>query len=703
MKHLKLLALLAMTALLWSCETPQNPVQDSERPGPGVSVGLGGGSAISSADINTVINVGVNIETDEYSDMTDCQITTLTGEVAVSDASGSAETLSNRQTQTFFVNDDNENVIMMSRSQARNQTSVTINAESTALAMVTLHPLFAPLKGDEYEELVSMIESSPYFSDLLLQVENAIYCRTDLFDIYNQELMIALSNLLEDLCAGLNEEDYEGSLDGIGTRANGRYKRFAIYENPRVYPLYAEINRSTLTLRNTGLTPSYFGTVTRQQDGYEDNIAVKARDDYGGFDLFKTENEILYGPECNYHFSVAGEYDFYLSRTSAVALADFSLRLANSLLSAMGIEVDDIAQEVGNTICRALINAGSGVDDDVIDPVAWIEIGYKAALEMIESEEIFSNISHIGSFFLKSLNYYNKIKGTANSAIRIAYALTAPTELNFCLCYYNNTISTCSTAVLEKGTGDMQEGYYNQRLLEPITVYVNAVDEDGNTVQPGSYYRVKFEVVSGGGSVENEYQSVDHNYQASTYWTLGEEGEQMVKAVIVDMITDKEISDPVYFTASVSDVDVTIRLDWHKLSGNTDIDLHVVDPFGERIWYSHMSSESGGWLDRDDVIGPGPEHIRWEDAPEGTYEVYVHFYGPNVPDITTYTVTVTLFGRTYQPISGSISFDQMVPICTFTITDGNVSARNHPETRMAYPSLGSLDSVLRQWERVPKN
>lgn len=703
MKHLKLLALFAMTAFLWSCETPQNPVPEGERPGPSVSVGLGGGSAAGSADINTVITVGVNIETDNGDDLNDCQITTLSGEAVISDTNGSTETLSTRQTQTFFVNDESDNVIMMSRRQGNNQTNVTINSISTAIAMVTLHPLFAPLKGEEYDELVRMIENSRYFPDLLMQVENAIYYKNDIFDVNNQELMVNLSNLLEDLCLDLSEGDYEGSLDTRHLREAGHFKRFAIYENPRVYPLYAEINQNILTLRNTGLTPSYFGTVTRLQDGHEDNIAVKARDDYGGFDLFKTESEILYGPEFNYYFSYAGEYDFYLSRTSEVAMADFALRLANSILSAMGIEVDDIAQEVGNTICRALINAGSGVNDAVIDPVAWLEIGYKKALEMIAAEEAFSNIQHIGSFFLKSLNYYNKIKGTANSMIRIAYAITAPTELNFCLCYYNNEVSTCSTAVLEKGTGDEQNGYYGQRLLEPLTVYVNAVDEDGNAVQPGNYYRVKFEVTSGGGSVENEYQAVDHNYQASTYWTLGEEGYQEVKAVIVDMITDKEISNPVYFTAGVSSVDVTIRLDWHKLSGNTDIDLHVVDPFGERIWYSHMTSESGGWLDRDDVIGPGPEHIRWESAPAGRYEIYVHFYGPNVPDVTTYTVTATILGRTYQPVSGSISFDQMVPIGTFTITDGEVGYNNQPETRMSYPSLGSLDSVLRQWERVPKN
>ena len=719
-KLLKSLAALSMAALFFSCDAPDanRPEFDGERPGVGVSTGSGGGSNNagpsnpgSSGATNEVINVsgsiGLSSDTPAPEFIEECVITTITGQSDLSGGEFNVETNSNSHAQTFFLSDGEENVYMMSRTTASRGNDVVIDVHSTVTALVTLHPLFAPVAGEDYETLVSMITESPCYADLYNEVQNAINNQIDLFNTANDALLIALSNLIEDLCVDIEEEDYSGSLDDIVTPVRSTTQRRAIYENPKIYPLYAEINNNVLTLRNTGLTPSYFGTVTKQ-DGSTEAIAVKARSDYGGFDLFQSVDEINLGPECNYTFSSAGEYRFYLSRTNEAATADFYLRLANSILSALGLELgNDAIQEIGNSISRALINAGSGVNDAVLDPMEWIGIAYSATLEQLKTGTFLSvgvaeAVVNTGKFLLKSLNIYNKIKGSANAALRISYAITAPTELRFCLCYYQGEVSTCTTVSLEKGEGDGQNGYPKQRLLNPLTVYVSAYDEDGSPVQPGNYHRVKFEVVSGGGSVSDEYTSVDQNYQAATYWTLGEEGEQTVRAVVVDMITDAEISEPVYFSANMGSADITVRLDWHKLSFNTDIDLHMYDPFGEHIYYAHMTSESGGWLDRDDIVGPGPEHIRWENAPAGTYEIYVHFFGPDCEDITSYTVTATVNGTTYQPVTGSIAYHQMIPIGTFTIGEGETSYNNTARTSYL-KQLGTIEDVVEFWNLPKKN
>lgn len=715
-KLLKSLAALSMAALFFSCDAPDanRPEFDGERPGVGISTGSGGGSnsgPSSPGTPNEVVNVsgsiGLSSDTPAPDFLEECVITTITGQSDLSDGGFNIEATSNSHAQTFFISDSEENVYMLSRTTASRGNDVVIDVHSTVLALVTLHPLFAPLAGDDYEALVSMIIESPCYEELYNQVLNSINSQTDLFSTENDALLIALSNMIEDLCVDIDEEDYSGSLDDLVTPTRSTTQRRAIYENPKIYPLYAEINGNVLTLRNTGLTPSYFGTVTKN-DGSAQNIAVKAREDYGGFDLFQAMDEINLGPECNYTFASAGEYRFHLSRTNEAATADFYLRLANCILSALGLELgSDAIQEIGNSIFRAMINAGSGVNDAAIDPMEWVGIAYSATLEQLETGTflnagVVDAVVNTGKFLLKSLNIYNKIKGSANAALRISYAITAPTELRFCLCYYQGEVSTCTTVTLLKGDGDGQNGYPKQRLLTPLTVYVAAYDEDGYPVQPGNYHRVKFEVVSGGGSVSNEYTSVDQNYQAATYWTLGEEGEQTVRAVVVDMITDAEISEPVYFNANMGNADITVRLDWHKLSFNTDIDLHMYDPFGEHIYYGHMTSASGGWLDRDDVVGPGPEHIRWENAPAGTYEIYVHFYGPNCEDITSYTVTATVNGTTYQPVTGSIAYNQMIPIGTFTIGDGETSYNS--VARSSYmKQLGTIQDVVEFWNLPEKN
>jgi hypothetical protein len=70
-----------------------------------------------------------------------------------------------------------------------------------------------------------------------------------------------------------------------------------------------------------------------------------------------------------------------------------------------------------------------------------------------------------------------------------------------------------------------------------------------------------------------------------------------------------------------------INLAWD--TDDSDIDLHVIDPSGFEIYYRRKySSVTGGQLDRDDVDGFGPENIYWlENAPDGVYKVYLHYYG----------------------------------------------------------------------------
>lgn len=510
------------------------------------------------------------------------------------------------------------------------------------------------------------------------EVTNAVDEKRPLFDSSNEALLLVLSDLCETIAERVNDEiDYSGTLDDV--IQDGAQTR-VIYENPKIYPLHAELNYNVLTLRNVGLTPSYYGQVN-EANGTVTPFSVPARADYGGMDLFKENlDEFMLGDPRSFTFTELGDYRFNLSRMNSAATADFWLRLANSVLTSLGLSLgNDAVQEVGNAISRAMINANSGVNDTLTDPMEWVGIAYGAVAEWMRQDywEVVGKggVIRLGNVLVSSLNFYNKIKGIFNASMRLAHSLSAPEEVNFCLCYKGGgEVVPCSKSSLYIVEGNYQIGYANQRLLLPLTVYVQVIDEEGNYLESKEYSRVKFEVVSGGGTLEDEYVSADHNNEAYTYWTLGEENEQKVKAVAVDLVTDEEISEPVYFTATLDNAEITIRLDWSKHSSDTDIDLHVVDPYGERIYFDHMRSASGGYLDRDDVVGPGPEHIRWTEAPAGVYKIYVHYYPNEAPDksITRYTVSVTAGDITYQPKSGSIAYDQYVPVGQFRIgEDGN--------------------------------
>lgn len=74
--------------------------------------------------------------------------------------------------------------------------------------------------------------------------------------------------------------------------------------------------------------------------------------------------------------------------------------------------------------------------------------------------------------------------------------------------------------------------------------------------------------------------------------------------------------------------DIQITLVWE---GNVDVDLWVTDPSGERIYWEHTSSVSGGELDRDNLcpIEPGlSENIYWgkDEAPPGDYKIQVNHF-----------------------------------------------------------------------------
>lgn len=124
-------------------------------------------------------------------------------------------------------------------------------------------------------------------------------------------------------------------------------------------------------------------------------------------------------------------------------------------------------------------------------------------------------------------------------------------------------------------------------------------------------------------------------------------------------------------TSSAGTGDVQITLTWDS---EDDLDLHVIDPSGEEIYYSNTSSLSGGQLDRDnqcsDFILGQPENVFWPvgSAPSGSYQVSVHYYGSCVQDHTVpWTVRIVTSGQV-QTYSGAVSSSgEQQTVTTFTI------------------------------------
>ena len=72
-------------------------------------------------------------------------------------------------------------------------------------------------------------------------------------------------------------------------------------------------------------------------------------------------------------------------------------------------------------------------------------------------------------------------------------------------------------------------------------------------------------------------------------------------------------------------VDIRIVLEWD--AANTDMDLWVTDPNGEKCSYEHNRTKICGYLSPDNTSGYGPEEFLLKKAIPGKYIVEVNYYG----------------------------------------------------------------------------
>ena len=104
--------------------------------------------------------------------------------------------------------------------------------------------------------------------------------------------------------------------------------------------------------------------------------------------------------------------------------------------------------------------------------------------------------------------------------------------------------------------------------------------------------------------------------------------------------------------------DVQVSVSWNT---SADVDLHVVEPSGEEIYYGHDRSATGGELDLDsnaDCSGPDVrlENIRWPTgrAPSGRYTVRVDYWSSCGNSSTNYVVRV-INGSSSQTFTGTFT------------------------------------------------
>lgn len=94
-------------------------------------------------------------------------------------------------------------------------------------------------------------------------------------------------------------------------------------------------------------------------------------------------------------------------------------------------------------------------------------------------------------------------------------------------------------------------------------------------------------------------------------------------------------------------LDIRIVLNWD--TDNSDMDLYVVDPNGEKCYYGNDNTEINGMISEDFTGGYGPEEFLLKKAIKGTYKISADYFGSNEQTIigptTIYLDIFTNYGR----------------------------------------------------------
>ena len=103
-----------------------------------------------------------------------------------------------------------------------------------------------------------------------------------------------------------------------------------------------------------------------------------------------------------------------------------------------------------------------------------------------------------------------------------------------------------------------------------------------------------------------------------------------------------EVARSQFYETQANRVPVKLRVVLSWDSDNTDLDLHVVSPDGQHVFYGARVAPNGGSLDVDVTTGFGPEIFATPSPVQGAYHVFVNYFGAGEQRDAVITAQVTI-------------------------------------------------------------
>tara|TARA_B100000902_G_C27273877_1_gene897799 strand:+ start:291 stop:1250 length:960 start_codon:yes stop_codon:yes gene_type:complete len=199
---------------------------------------------------------------------------------------------------------------------------------------------------------------------------------------------------------------------------------------------------------------------------------------------------------------------------------------------------------------------------------------------------------------------------------------------------------------------------------------------------------------------EDSLEDIETGLKERSEWAKNNESKLNKQVLIADVegIESSEVSDEEtdefaerLAREGAKTGDVQVSLIWNNYN---DLDLHVVCPSGERIFFDNRNSKCGGELDVDMNVKPASrkpvENVYWPEnkAPRGTYKVYIHHYAKHNKgfrsnkDPTEFKILVNMEGSKKE-FKGEISNGEPLRlVAEFTLAEKDGDFQNTPKVEI---------------------
>ena len=367
--------------------------------------------------LDKTIDITVNVDRSALS-ATNIQVQTFAESIDLEGSSCTIKVFDNGKPQLIAVTDNDGHLLMLYRGAVRENQAVTVNAASSAMALVTFNPLFGPVPSSALGMLQPYIQNNPNYAPFAANVNTVIANGGDLTSTANAAMLTSLETLL----TSLSGQALSGYQDISNTIRQGSALE--------TYPLLSTTEGNIISLEAITTCPSYSGTLTNTTTGHETALYISPNVSYSVADYFSNNISQSSNAPLNIALDEEGDYVLSLACNTPTALVDFYARVMNNILNMLGAEIGGAELEILVGIARdALEQQGIELTDytsaQVMDVVSG---GYDAAIEYLRANNIITSSEAnwaLGSTLMRRLvDIYVQTRESTDHILRSAWTFS---------------------------------------------------------------------------------------------------------------------------------------------------------------------------------------------------------------------------------------------------------------------------------------